>query len=468
MMRTYPHSVDAEKAVLGALLFACERVYPQVASLLSDDDFYSRAHVAIWQTIQRLANQGKPVDFATVGEAMRASREMGHLAAFNSEAYLVELSTSIASLENIGFFAETLHDKSQVRRLIKAGEAIAQKGYEGELGPQELLDFAQASTHGIGRRDGLARRWLYDSAEEAVERQRAIGQRGTSLTGVPSGFWLMDDMSAGWQPADLIIVAARPSMGKTAFALDCAMNAAQRGYPVLLFSLEMSGCQLAMRALSRVSGVGLGRIRRGLRGSDLHAVQSRLQNLHVPIEIADWSAPTVARMRAEARSWRIWHRDHLRREQQPDRPGLIICDYLQLIGGTGEPRRKGQEYSQEREIADISRALKGLAKELDVPVIALAQLNRQLELRPKTDRRPRNSDLRGSGAIEQDADVICFLYCDEVYNSKTPHKGIAEVIIGKQRQGETGKVRLRFVAEQARFEDETPPSPPTQEELSYA
>jgi replicative DNA helicase len=445
--RVLPHSLEAERSVVGGILLH-PKAFSQVVEHVGAEDFYHPAHAAIFQAMVELDNASKPIDQVTVAEQMRASETLKVLRAFNGEAYFAELTSSVVTVENIAFHAKMVRGKATVRRLIEAAQEIAAHGY-GDYGDvDEFIDGAEREIFEIAQRSQRTSfepiRKILGAAIKAVEKRY---DRKQAITGVPSGFHKLDAMTAGFQPGDLVIIAARPSMGKTSLVMNAVQNAAiEFAVPALVFSLEMSKESLVERLLCSESRVDSTRLRGGFLEQrdwiNLTKAASRISE--APIWIDDTGAPTLLEIRAKARRWRSDPTIF----KSPEQHGMVVIDYLQLAsGGAG-----GKEQSREREISEISRGLKALAKELRVPIVALSQLNRGVESREK-DKRPRLSDLRESGAIEQDADVIAFIYRDEVYNKETPDKGIAEVIIGKQRNGPVGTVRLAFLNQYTRFEN---------------
>ena len=444
--RVLPWSQEAEMSVVGGILLH-PAAFVQVADVVQAEDFYHPAHAAIYTAMIELDEASKPIDAITVGEQMRATDTFHKLRAMNGEGYFAELTSAVVTIENISFHARIVHGKATVRRLIETAQEIAAHGY-GEYGDvEEFIDTAERSIFEIAQR---SQRSSYEAIQKILGRAiKAIEKRydrKQAITGVPSGYHKLDAMTSGFQPSDLIIIAARPSMGKTSLVMNAVQNAAiEFGVPALVFSLEMSKESLVERLLCSESRVDSTRLRGGFLEQrdwiNLTKAASRISEASISID--DSGAPTLLDIRAKARRWRgdpsVF--------KSPDQHGMIVLDYLQLIHG----RPAGREQNREREISEISRGLKSLAKELRVPVIALSQLNRAVESR--ADKRPMMSDLRESGAIEQDADVIAFIYRDEVYNKETPDTGVAEVIIGKQRNGPTGSVRLKFLSEYTRFEN---------------
>lgn len=446
--RVLPWSQDAEMSVVGGILLH-PAAFVQVADLVQPEDFYHPAHAAIFEAMVALDHASKPIDAITVAEQMKASDTLHKLRAFHGESYFAELTSAVVTVENIAFHARIVRGKSTVRQLIEAAQEIAAHGY-GEYGDvEEFIDKAERAVFEIAQRterggaESVVK--ILGRAIKAIEKRY---DRKQAITGVPSGYSRLDAMTSGFQPADLIIIAGRPSMGKTALVMNAVQNAAiEFGVPCLVFSLEMSKESLVERLLCAEARVDSQRLRGGfLEQRDwIHLTKAATRISEAPIQIDDTGAPTILDIRAKARRWRSDSSIF----KSADTHGVIVVDYLQLIHGRASSGR--EEFSREREISEISRGLKALAKELRVPIIALSQLNRAVEARG--DKRPMLSDLRESGAIEQDADVIAFVYRDEVYNKESSDKGVAEVIIGKQRNGPVGTVRLKFLNEYTRFEN---------------
>lgn len=432
-----PHSIEAEQSVLGGLMLDNE-AWHQVSERLTEGDFYRRDHNEIFRAVEALANQGKPYDVVTLAEWLQ-NNEL--LDAVGGLQYLAELSENTPSAANIEAYADIVRERSVLRSLVRAGTDIAESGYRTEgRSADELLDDAERLVFEIADRETRSNRGFRRIKEllvGALDRIDLLFQRDNPITGVATGFYEVDMMTSGLQPADLIIVAGRPSMGKTAFAVNIAQHAAvKESLPVAIFSMEMPSEQLAMRMLSSLGRIDQHKVRTGKLGDDdwprlTHAVGVLSE---VEMYIDDTPALSPGEIRSRCR--------RLAREQGL---GLIVVDYLQLM------QVHGSKENRATEISEISRSLKALAKELNVPVLALSQLNRSLESR--NDKRPVMSDLRESGAIEQDADVIMFIYRDEVYDEDSPDKGIAEIIIGKQRNGPIGIRKLRFFGEYTTFEN---------------
>jgi len=430
--RLPPQDVDAERSVLGAMLLD-EGAVSEVLALLKPEDFYKPSHGRIFESALLLFERNEPIDEVTLSAQLKTT---GRLDAVGGAAFLASLTESVPTAANALHYARIVRDRAMSRRLISAATAIAGTGYEGGDIAQ-LLDEAEAKIFEItSSREHRGFTPLKEAVKDAFKRIETLYEKKEAVTGVSTGYVDMDRVTSGLQQSDLIIVAGRPSMGKTAFALNMGLNAAiKHKTPVAVFSLEMSKEQLTMRMLCSEARIDNQRLRGGfLKDTDWPKLAKSAGALaEAPMFIDDTGAISILEMRAKSR--------RLRAEKGL---GLIIVDYLQLMRGRSTENR-------EREISEISRGLKALAKELAVPVVALSQLNRSLEQRQ--DKRPMLSDLRESGAIEQDADVICFVYRDEYYNPESQDKGVAEIIIGKQRNGPTDTVKLRFFKEYTRFEN---------------
>ena len=438
-LKVPPHSLEAEQAVLGGLMLD-NTAWDQIADLASEDDFYRHDHRLIFRAISRLAEQNKPLDVITLSEWLESHNELDNVGGL---AYLGSLAKNTPSAANIKAYAGIVRERAILRGLIQVGTSISESAFNSEgRDSAELLDEAERAVFQIAERGALARRGFVGIKElltKAVDRIDTLFQQDSPITGVPTSFTDFDEMTSGLQPSDLVIIAGRPSMGKTTFAMNIAENAAtQSGLPVAVFSMEMPGDQLAMRMMSSLGRIDQHKIRTGkLEDEDWPRLTNAVGILaEVPLYIDDTPGLSPNELRARAR--------RLAREND-GQLGLIVIDYLQLMQLPGNTENRAAE------ISEISRSLKSLAKELNVPVIALSQLNRSLEQRP--NKRPVMSDLRESGAIEQDADVIVFIYRDEVYNEDSPDKGTAEIIIGKQRNGPIGTVRLTFLGQYTRFEN---------------
>ncbi|HSG12226.1 MAG TPA: replicative DNA helicase [Gammaproteobacteria bacterium] len=432
-----PHSLQAEQAVLGGLMLD-NNAWDSIADVVCEEDFYRRNHRLIFRAIAQLAEQGNPLDAVTLSEWLEQNSLLNDVGGLSALGMLAQSTPSAA---NIKAYAAIVRENSVMRQLIDVGNQIANSAYETEgRDSGALLDHAEKLVFDIaeqGKRGKRGFRNIRGLLAAAVDRIDMLFQQDSAITGVSTGFADLDNMTAGLQPSDLIIVAGRPSMGKTTLAVNFAENAAIKDQvPVAIFSMEMPGEHLALRMMSSLGHIDQHKIRTGkLDDDDWPRLTSAVSLLDgAPIFIDDTPALTPMELRARAR--------RLKREHNL---GLIVIDYLQLMQGSSNRENRATE------ISEISRNLKALAKELEVPVIALSQLNRSLEQR--TDRRPVMSDLRESGAIEQDADVIMFIYRDEVYNEDSPQKGLAEIIIGKQRNGPIGKCTLTFRGQFTRFEN---------------
>ncbi len=437
-LKVPPHSLEAEQSVLGGVMLD-NGAWDQVADLVSAEDFYYRAHALIFEAVGNLADAGQPFDVVTLSERLESAATLDDVGGL---VYLGELVQNTPSAANVKAYARIVRERAVLRSLIRAGGAIADAAYSPEgrtVG--EVLDHAEQVVFEIAEGGSRGRGGfspIKDVLSTVVDRIDELFQKDSTITGVPTGFADLDAMTAGLQRSDLIIVAGRPSMGKTSFAMNLAEHAAiAEKLPVAVFSMEMPDEQLVMRLLSSLGRINQTRVRTGkLEDEDWPLLTSALQILKdAPVFIDDTPALTPTELRARAR--------RLKREH-PEL-GLILIDYLQLMQVPGNKENRATE------ISEISRALKALAKEINVPIIALSQLNRSLEQRP--NKRPVMSDLRESGAIEQDADVIVFIYRDEVYNEDSNDKGVAEIIIGKQRNGPIGTVRLAFLGQFTRFEN---------------
>lgn len=436
--RLPPQDLEAERSVLGAMLLESSAV-ADAAQKLEPEHFYRPAHARVFEAVLSLFERNEPVDEVTVGSELAAQ---GHLESVGGVAFIATLTESVPTAANIAYYARIVRNRALSRRLINAATEIASTGYEGAQPIDDLLDQAESRifeiTSARDQRNFAPLKEVVKSAFKEIEKRY---EKKELITGVPTGFLDFDKKTAGLQPSDLIIVAGRPSMGKTALALNMAQYAAvQAKVPVAVFSLEMSKEQLVMRMLCAEGRIDSHRMRGGfLKDTDWPKLARAAGRLaEAPVFIDDSGSLSILEMRAKAR-----------RLQADKGLGLIVVDYLQLMRG------RSSSEGREREISEISRGLKALAKELAVPVVALSQLNRSLEQRQ--DKRPMLSDLRESGAIEQDADVICFVYRDEYYHPDSEAKGTAELIVGKQRNGPTGTVQLRFFNEYTRFENAAPP-----------
>jgi replicative DNA helicase len=433
-----PYAIHAEQSVIGALMLD-KQSWDKVAEVLIDDDFYRRDHQLIYRAIRILADKQSPLDVITLSESLE---QLGWLEECGGLAYLATLAKETPSAANIEAYANIVREKSILRQLIHSGAEIADLAYS----PQgretiELIESAEQTVFRIAdqyRRKGSGFSAIKPLLGKAVERIQSLFDQEGHITGASTGFSDFDEMTSGLQNSDLIIVAGRPSMGKTTFAMNIAEHVAiKEQLPVAVFSMEMPGEQLAMRMISSLGRIDQHRVRTGkLEDDEWPRMTSAIAILaETKLFIDDTPAMTPTEVRARCRRLAREHDGKL---------GLIVLDYLQLMQSPGAESRVN-------EISDISRQLKGLAKELNTPVIALSQLNRSLEQRP--NKRPVMSDLRESGALEQDADLIVFIYRDEVYNKDTTDKGSAEIIIAKQRNGPIGTTRLTFLGQYTRFEN---------------
>jgi replicative DNA helicase len=438
---TPPANLEAEQSVLGAILLRAAAL-DQVADLLTPGDFYRSGHGNVFQAMLDLWSRAEPVDLVTVTALLQ---ERGQLEGVGGPVFLAALSEHVGTAANAAYYARLVHEKSVLRRLLECSQNIAQACLSPVEDVEQFLDRTEAEIFKVAEskiRFGFQP--LGSLVEQEVTTLEAIWHREQGrITGVPSGFPDLDNLTAGFQQGDLIIIAARPSMGKTALALNIAFNAAYEArVPVAFFSLEMSKEQLVRRLLSNVGLIDASHLRRAwLLPEEWQKLQEAAGFLmECPIYIDDSPAAAVLEVRSKAR--------RLRAE---DKLGLLIVDYLQLMRGRSDAP------SREQEISDISRSLKALAKELSIPVIALSQLSRKVEDRPR--KEPQLADLRESGAIEQDADVILFIYRDEVYNESSPEKGQARILLKKQRNGPTGEFRLAFRGLYTRFDSFEPDEP---------
>ncbi len=437
-LRIPPHSIEAEQSVIGGLL-RDNAAWDRIADFMRAEDFYRYDHRIIFEQMIRLINSGKPADVVTVSEALNM---LGKAEEVGGMAYLNAMAQNTPSAANIRRYAEIVRDRGVLRKLITVADEVSGNAFNPQgKEVKQILDEAEAKIFAIAEAGARgAAGWLpvQPLLTQVVERIDELYSRDSSseITGVPTGWTDLDKMTSGLQPGDMVVVAGRPSMGKTAFSMNIAENVAvEAGLPVAVFSMEMGGVQLAMRMLGSVGLLDQHRLRTGkLIDEDWPRLTHAIQKMNdAQVYIDETPALNPIEMRARAR----------RLARQCGKLGLIVVDYLQLMQGS----QPGDNRSAE--ISEISRSLKGLAKELHCPVIALSQLNRSLEQRP--NKRPVMSDLRESGAIEQDADVIIFLYRDEVYNPDSPDKGTAEIIIGKQRNGPIGAVRLTWIGAYTKF-----------------
>ncbi|MCE5195232.1 MAG: replicative DNA helicase [Nitrospiraceae bacterium] len=433
-----PQNIDAEQSVLGAIMVENDSLSKAI-EIITREDFYKDSHKKIFDAMIQLYEKSEPIDIITVTDELRKRNDIDFV---GGEAYLSMLASQVPTAANIKYHAKIIHEKSLLRALIKSASEIAGKVYESNFDADELVDQAERIIFNISdKRIKASFSSLKSLLKGSFETIENLYDKKSAITGVASGFKDLDELTSGFQRGDLIIVGGRPSMGKTAFSLDIARHVGvELKDHVAVFSLEMSKEQLAMRMLCSEAMVDSNRVRKGFIKKD---EWSQLTNAagklsEAPIFIDDSSNINVLEMRAKARRLKMEYKAL----------SLIVVDYLQLMRGTGWSER-----SREQEISEISRSLKALAKELDVPVIALSQLNRGVEQRQI--KKPNLSDLRESGAIEQDADVIIFLYRDEFYNKETMDKGKAEIIVAKQRNGPTDTINLTFFPHFTRFTDYT-------------
>lgn len=435
-----PHSIEAEQSLIGGLLLD-NSAWERIGDVVAESDFYRDDHRRIFTHIRRLIDTGRPADVVTVYESIEKSNEVDQTGGL---AYLGEIANNTPSAANIRRYAEIVHERAVLRKLVTVGDEIAASA----LNPagrdvKELLDQAEQKVFEIAEAGARITQGFVSMPEvlgEVVDKIQELYDRDGSsdITGIPTGFTDLDKMTSGLQPGDMVVIAGRPSMGKTAFALNIAEHVGVvEKLPVAIFSLEMSGPQLAMRFLSSVGRLDQQKLRTGKLGDEeWDKMTVALGKLHeAPIHIDETGAINPSDLRARAR----------RLHRQFGKLGLIVIDYLQLMTGNGNVENRATE------ISEISRSIKALAKELGVPVLALSQLSRKVEER--NDKRPLMSDLRESGAIEQDADIIIMMYREEYYKPDTQEKGIAEVIIGKHRNGPTGTVKLNFLGEYTKFQN---------------
>ncbi len=439
-LRLPPHSIEAEQSLLGGLLID-NSVWERVGDIVNEADFYRDDHRRIFRQIARLIELGKPADVVTVYEALEKNGEAEHVGGL---AYLGEIANSTPSAANVRRYGEIIRERAILRKLVSVGDQIAASALTPSgKDAKTLLDEAEAKVFEIaeaGARTVSGFVPIQPILGQVVDRIQELYDRDSpaGITGVPTGLADLDEKTSGLQPSDMIVLAARPGMGKTSLALNIAETVAvEAGLPVAVFSMEMPGTQLATRFLSSVGRIDQHKIRTGkLNDEEWQRLTYALGKLHeAPIYIDETPGLNPTDLRARCR----------RLHRQCGRLGLIVIDYLQLMTSLKESDNRSAELSE------ISRSVKSLAKELHVPIVALSQLNRSLEQRP--NKRPVASDLRESGAIEQDADIIMFIYRDEIYNPDSPDKGMAELIISKHRNGSTGTIRMTFLGEFTRFEN---------------
>ena len=437
VLRVPPHSIEAEQAVLGGLMLSPES-WDRISDRIVEEDFYRRDHRLIFRAIGDLSNKSMPYDAVTLGDWFDAK---GLADTVGGSSYVIELANTTPSAANIVAYADIVREKSVLRQLIDAGTEIAGDAFQPEgRSSREVLEVAEQKVFKIAEAGARGRQgWvpMRTAVKEAFQILHHRFENKGQVTGLSTGFTDLDELTTGLQPSDLIILAARPSMGKTALAMNLAETAALRGKKaVAVFSMEMSSSQLAFRLISSLGRINQQNLRTGdLEEEEWPRVTSAITMLSdAKIFIDDTPALSPGDLRSKAR--------RLKREHDV---GLIVIDYLQLMQVPGSKENRATE------ISEISRSLKALAKELNVPVVALSQLNRSLEQR--VDKRPMMSDLRESGAIEQDADLIMFIYRDDYYNKESPDRGLAEIIISKQRNGPTGMVKLTFLGQFTKFEN---------------
>ncbi|WP_019120864.1 replicative DNA helicase [Brevibacillus massiliensis] len=430
--RVPPQNLEAEQSVLGAVFLAREALITAV-EILRPEDFYKTAHQRIFKTMLDLYEKGEPVDLVTVTAELQDHKLLEEI---GGVSYLTDLARSVPTAANIEYYARIVEEKALLRRLIRTATKIANDGYSREDEVGEIIADAERYILELGQnRNSGGFTSIRDVLMETYERIELLSQRRGEVTGIPSGYPDLDKMTSGFQRSDLIILAARPSVGKTAFALNVAQNVAARaGETVAIFSLEMAASQLVQRMICAEGNLDASKMRTGwLEEDDWQKLTMAIGTLaKAPIYIDDTPGVTVQDIRAKCR-----------RLQAERGLGMILIDYLQLIHGRGRGENRQQE------VSEISRTLKGIARELNVPVIALSQLSRSVEQRQ--DKRPMMSDIRESGSIEQDADIVAFLYRDDYYDRETENKNVIEIIIAKQRNGPTGTVELAFLKEYNKF-----------------
>ncbi len=434
-----PQNIEAEQSVLGAILIENNALY-KAMEIIVPSAFYKEAHKRIFLAMLDLNEKNEAIDLVTLTEFLRKRNELDSI---GGATYLSMLSNTVPTAANIKYHAKIVYEKSLLRNLISTATEIISQGYEDSRDIEELLDYAENAMFSISEKKIRPSFMIIkDIIKDSFETIERLSEKKERVTGIPTGFYDLDMLTSGFQPSDLIIVAGRPSMGKTALCLCIAQYASiEKGQTVAIFSLEMAKEQLVIRMLCAEARVDSHKLRSGfLSKSDWPRLTTAAGRLsEAPIFIDDTPGTSVLEMKAKARRLKAEHG-----------LSLVVVDYLQLMSGRGERRRGGSD-TREQEISEISRSLKALAKELSVPVIALSQLNRAVESRH--DKRPMLADLRESGAIEQDADVILFIYRDEVYKQNEENKGVAEIIIGKQRNGPVGTVKMAFIDKYTRFEN---------------
>ncbi|MSQ56501.1 MAG: replicative DNA helicase [Limnohabitans sp.] len=438
-LRIPPHSLEAEASVLGGLLLD-NTAWDRVGDLLNENDFYRYEHRQVYAAIYALVSTSRPADVITVYEYLQSQGKADEVGGL---AYLNSLAQYVPSASNIRRYGEIVRERAILRKLVSVSDDIATQAFNTQgRRVSQILDDAEQKIFSIGEEGSRMRQGFHsmeDLVVELLNRVEEMAKNPNDITGVPTGFYDFDRMTSGLQPGDLIVLAARPSMGKTALAINIAEHVAlQEGLPVAVFSMEMGASQLAIRMVGSIGRIDQSRLRTGkLNEDEWPRLSEAIEKLRsVSLFIDETAGLTTAELRANAR----------RLSRRCGKLGLIVVDYLQLM--TGSSGSDGE--NRATELGEISRGLKMLAKELQCPVIALSQLNRGVEQR--TDKRPMMSDLRESGAIEQDADVIMFIYRDDYYNKDSKEPGVAEVIIGKQRNGPTGTIKLTFLKPITKFE----------------
>lgn len=437
--RVPPHNLEAEESVLGSIMLSAEAANIALEKLRAED-FYKPAHQQVFEAVVALFDGNQPIDAITVADHLRRTNQLDRI---GGVGFLTNLLDGVPTTSNIGYYADIVDETSARRRLLQAGGTVSRMAFETERNIADVLDSAEMEIFRVAERtvgDGLAP--VGPLLETTLERIEELGTRGDEITGLATGFRDLDAKLAGLHAANLVVIAARPSMGKSALALNIAQNIAERGEPVAVFTLEMSREEVVHRLLSSMASVDSHKLRTGQLGQDLwqRVVREASKLYQMPFFVDDSPDLTVTAIRAKCR--RLLRKHGL---------SLVIVDYLQLMQGPSRAENRQQE------IADISRSLKNLARELHVPILAVSQLNRQLEARE--NKRPRLGDLRESGAIEQDADIVMFIYRDEYYNPGGDEPGLAEVNVAKHRAGATGTVLMNFAAEFTRFRNYTRAEP---------
>jgi replicative DNA helicase len=434
-VRVPPHNLEAEESLLGAMLLSKDAVATAVETVAAAD-FYKPAHAHLFEAIVTLYGAGEPVDPTTVCETLRRA---GLLDALGGKQAVLRIQVGTPAASNAGFYARIVADHALLRRLVAVGSEIAELGYQLPDDITESLDRAESLVFDVAnRRQTTSLRGIHATLQDSLAHLEALFEHDGQTTGVPTGYRDLDEVLLGWQPSNLIVVAARPGQGKTAFALGSAVHAAlQVGRPVVFFSLEMGYLELTQRILAAEAGINSRLLRTGrIPETDWNHISKAVGRLaEAPLFIDDNPHLTVMDMRAKCRRLKAQHGDL----------GLVVVDYLQLMS---TPKKAE---SRQVEVSELSRGLKVLARDLDVPVLALSQLNRSLEYR--ADKRPMLADLRESGALEQDADIVAFIYRDDTYHPDTSEKGVAELIVAKHRNGPTGKICLAFLDHLTKFAD---------------